>query len=687
MEEFKQKFKEEATDLINELEEALLLLDNDRSNLNLIEQVFRVMHSLKGGGAMFGFSRISEFTHHLETIYDLVRNKKMVVTKELLSVTLNSVDHLKLLLEDENDDILRNHNQQLAIIQKIIQTKDDQQLTVESNGHTTHPRVETNTPYKTYLINFEPHGAILLNGTNPIFLIDELNLMGKSQVWVQNQDIPSIHHLDCGICYVSWQLLLYTSHDENAIRDVFIFVEDECVLKIELVADIDVFAINKFRPQLLNLVKKVKKIEKYHIQQLLQTNNDSVTINEPIIIKAQESTIPSTKKHLNKENIISSIRVDSDKLDRLMNMVSELVTTQASLNLLAEENDLPGLMTVAETMENLTRQLRDLTFNMSLIPIDTVVTRFQRLVRDLSSEFGKDIAFVAEGTETELDKNIIQSLTEPIMHIIRNSIDHGIETPQERLAAGKPEQGKIVFKAFYSGAYVYIQISDDGKGINLTKIYSKAVDMKLITGDEKLNQSQLIDLVFMPGVSTAQVITGISGRGVGMDVVKKRVADIRGEIELDTVVGVGTSITIKLPLTLSIIDGLLVKIDKTLFIIPLSVVDKIYAAESKNIKNSFNSIIVFDGEQVPYYDLSEEFKLAAHTPEIVEIVVVRYLEKRIGLVVDSVIGEVQAVLKPLGKMYSDIEMFSGATVLGDGTVALVMDTNKIIKQLSEQFTF
>ena len=367
-----------------------------------------------------------------------------------------------------------------------------------------------------------------------------------------------------------------------------------------------------------------------------------------------------------------------------MNLVSELVTTQARLSLFAESNENPELSIVAENVQKLTRQLRDIAFSICLIPIQNILTRFHRLVRDLSTELNKEVELFIEGSETELDKSIIESLSDPIMHILRNSLDHGIEDAAVRLKAGKPAKGTILIKAYYSGANVIIKITDDGAGVDLDKVRNKAISKGLVSADVNLSKKEIIELLFLPGFSTAEKVTGVSGRGVGMDVVRRKIMDIRGEVDVDTKLGHGTSITIKLPLTLSIIDGLLVAIDGVSYIISLSVVDKCYAVLHSQVMTAYNNIIVLDGVQVPFYYMREEFDSTSQAPDMEQVIVVRYEESKVGIIIDKVIGEYQAVLKPLGKMYKEQDMISGASILGDGTIALVLDTNKIIKKFTKQ---
>jgi two-component system chemotaxis sensor kinase CheA len=306
------------------------------------------------------------------------------------------------------------------------------------------------------------------------------------------------------------------------------------------------------------------------------------------------------------------------------------------------------------------------------------------LVRELSQEFKKEINFESEGADTELDKTIIESLADPLMHIIRNSIDHGIESPEVREKIGKNRQGKLKIRSYYSGTNVHIEVSDDGAGIDLKKIQEKAIERELISEDANLSDNEILRLVFLPGFSTATEVTNVSGRGVGMDVVKRKISDIRGEVDIETELGKGTSITIKLPLTLSIIDGLLVKIDDTHFVIPLSAVNKVYDHKHEDLVKAVNNLVLADEDWVPFLYLREIFEIDGTPPELEQVIVVEYNDMRMGLAVDSVVGEYQAVLKSLGRMYKDQDFISGSTILGDGTVALVMDTNKIINKFSSQ---
>lgn len=686
MEQFKRKFLEEALELVHSLEDTLLRLEQDMDDKKTIEEVFRVMHSLKGGSAMFGFAKIDAFTHNLETIYDLIRANKFRMSVEILDLTLASVDHIKVLLESEEQLTASAEQNHKLLLGKINAIAEGGSVVVDGGEI---PAIHSNpTPQegggeenlRTVYLKIKPGPGIFRNGTNPLLLIDELHTLGHCKVFLKTQEVPHLTDLNAEESCLAWEVILVTSQTDEDIRDVFIFVEDHCEILLHELASNNLLARAEFVSQLNERLSGSAFGEVSVLQDLASSIIQASKEVEPLLVKDSELT-PAAR-----ETAISSIRVASDKLDHLMNLVSELVTTQASLSLLAESKNIPELSVIAENIEKISRQLRDNTFEICLIPIETILVRFKRLVRDLSNELKKDIQFIAEGSETELDKSIIEGLTEPLMHIFRNAIDHGIEPSDERLKKGKPRQGKIVLRAFYSGTNVYIQIKDDGRGIDVNKIRQKAIARGFISEDSNLSYKELLNLVFLPGFSTAAKVTEVSGRGVGLDVVVKKIADIRGDVEIESQLGIGTTITIKLPLTLSIIDGLLVKIDRTHFVLPLSSVDKCFEITYEQIQQAFNNKIVLDGKQVSCVNLREEFQISDNCPELQQVIQVNYDEVKVGFTVDQVIGEYQAVLKPLGRLFKDQEIISGATILGDGTIALVLDPGKIIACFDKETT-
>ncbi|WP_320051868.1 chemotaxis protein CheA [uncultured Acetobacteroides sp.] len=677
MDQFRKKFFEEAFDLIQELEKSLLILEEDPSDSSHIEQVFRAMHTIKGNSAMFGFSHIDRFTHNLETVYDHVRQGKIAVSSSLLTVTLSAVDHLKALL-NEGDLVSEETLLESKQITDRVNTFISGAEAAETTSGGASPAAEQDgrdgaRTSSTYFISFKPHADIFRTGTNPLFLIDELCSMGKSIVYADTSSIPTLQELQADACYTAWSIFLATDEDENALRDVFIFVEDDCDLQIVPLAAYDLLGTSLFTDKIAAIYGAGSGFSAADLLGFVESLR-------------QDKPAPSKKDHARrvaaaKDAAISSIRVSSDKVDGLMNLVSELVTVQARLSLFAENNLLPELTVISEEMDKISRRLRDTAFSICLIPLDSMLTRFHRLVRDVSTELGKDVAFVTEGTDTELDKTMIESLADPIMHILRNSLDHGIESAQDRLAKGKPAQGTIKLKAFYSGTNVHIQIADDGGGIDTERVREKAIQAGIISPDAMLSAQELLELIFLPGFSTAAKVTDLSGRGVGMDVVKRKITEIRGEVEIESAQGKGTTLTIKLPLTLSIIDGLLVQISDTYFVVPLSVVDTIFGIKHGELKK-YNNQVVLAGRQIPYVYLRTVFDYPISVDEQEQVVLINYNDSSVGIVVDRVVGEYQAVLKPLGKTFKNLDIVSGASILGDGTIALVLDTAKIIKQVA-----
>lgn len=679
MDQFRTKFFEEAFDLILDLERSLLLLEEDSANSSHIEQVFRAMHTIKGNSAMFGFTHIDRFTHDLETIYDQVRRGNLKITSKLLTTTLEAVDHLKRLL-NEGDDVSKETLEVSALITDKINAftaEDACDIELQKGIYSISNDVSA---YKsgmvsTFFIHFKPDANIFKSGTNPLFLVDEICHLGRSITYPEMGNLPELQLLEVDTCYLAWNILLSTSQDINALYDVFIFVEGACELEIVQIAEADLMADDGFVRYVTRMYNDRKSFDLAGLQQFGRA------LCHPEV--GTEGIKSGRSKSGSRDQGIASIRVSTDKIDVLMNLVSELVTIQARLSLFAEQSLLPELENISENMDKISRKLRDTAFSICLIPLDSVLTRFHRLVRDISTELGKEVEFITEGTDTELDKTMIENLVDPILHILRNSLDHGIESPSERLSRGKSEQGTIRLRAFYSGVHVHIQISDDGGGIDPERVREKAVQAGIVGEDEQLNRQELLNLIFLPGFSTAASVTDLSGRGVGMDVVKRKINEVRGEVEIDSVLGKGTTVTIKLPLTLSIIDGLLVMIDDAFFVIPLSVVDTIFAVSHNDLK-SYNQLVVLDGKQIPYVYLRDLFSDNANPEDREQVAVVSYSDSSVALVVDRVVGEYQAVLKPLGKAFKNMDIVSGATILGDGTIALVLDTGRIIRQAVEK---
>lgn len=694
MDDMKETYIQEANELLENLESSLLSLEDNPNDKSNIEQVFRVMHTLKGNSSMFGLTKIAEFVHDLETIYDKIRQGEMQLSKEILNTTLASFDHLNLIIIDselEDQTNKENHTRLISEIHKFINktgSSNDQESNHASEEQTLDATDKGEALPKTFHIYFEPNESIFLDGSNPLFLVAELAALGKSIVVPHFKSVSSIETFVPTNCFTYWDIYLESSCAKTDIEDVFVFVEGNSVIEITEIPYVELISNQAFNEIVTSTTFKDLKTDITSIQ-LFAESVGKKNVPEPKIVEVNKEvvkakTTEAANKTEIKEKTVSSIRVASDKLDELMNLVSELVTTQASLTLYNEKNETPELEVISENIEKLSRRLRDIAFGMTLIPINNMFSRFQRLVRDMSDMLGKEIQFVTEGGETELDKSIIETLTDPLMHIIRNSLDHGLELPEVREEHGKPRKGTVKLKAFYSGISVYIQIIDDGKGIDVEAVRAKAISKGFIKEEDVLSDKEIFDYIFYPGFSTAAVVTDISGRGVGMDVVKRNITDLKGSIIVESKVNIGTTLTIKLPLSLSIIDGLLVDIQDVNYIIPLSVVSKCYEVDNSEMKDNFNKLLLLDERQIPFINIRKEFGYKqVGGPEKSQIIVVSDGEKEVGISVDYIVGEYQAVVKPIGKYYKNQDFISGATILGDGSIALVMDTHKIVDLYTE----
>ena len=409
---------------------------------------------------------------------------------------------------------------------------------------------------------------------------------------------------------------------------------------------------------------------------------------EPSQVEAalfEQEHIKTVRKKQQQEEQSSGIRVPADKLDTLVNLVGEMVTVQARLSQTVASLDHAELLSISEEVERLTAELRDNTMSIRTMPIGTTFSKFKRLVRDLSNELKKDIALVTEGAETELDKTVIERLNDPLVHLIRNCIDHGIERPEAREAAGKPPQGTVHLSAAHSGANVLIRIEDDGAGLDVEAIRAKAMEKGLIADGVEMTEKEIFALIFAPGFSTATQVTSVSGRGVGMDVVKRSIDALRGSIDISSRKGTGTTITLKLPLTLAIIDGLLVQVGDGHFVLPLSIVEECVELTREDVARTHGRQITFVRDEiVPYIRLRERFVTNGNGPDVEQIVITGSSGGRVGFVVDKVIGEHQTVIKNMGKMYRQVDAISGATILGDGTVALIVDVPKLVEGVESQ---
>jgi len=692
----KETFREEAYELLAELEAALLELEKTPGDEELVGRVFRAMHTIKGSGGTCGLNDVSAFTHDLETAFDLVRKGKLVANHEIINLTLKSRDQIKAMLDRcyKGETVDDAQTEKItAALKKLIVDTGEQVAPAAPTAKKTVISKEGVGRSVTYRIRFRPEYGVFTRGTNPIMLLNELRELGPCKIVAQTEAVPFLEDYNPEACYTYWDVILTTDKGKNAIEDVFIFVKDESELSIDVIDEEGHLEDEASYKRVGDILLERGDLSNEDLQKVLHTKKlvgellvETGAVNgdklQSALAEQQHVREIREKRQGIEQN--ASIRVATGKLDQLVNLVGELVTVQARLSQTAVAKNMPELLSIAEEVERLTAELRDNTMSIRMLPIGTTFSKFERLVRDLSAELGKDITLTTEGAETELDKTVIERLGDPLVHIIRNSIDHGIEQPDVREAAGKPRQGTIHLSALHSGANVLIQIRDDGAGLDKDAIRAKAIEKGLIIADASITEKETFALVLAPGFSTAKKVTSVSGRGVGMDVVKKAIDALRGSIEINSRKGEGTTITLRLPLTLAIIDGFLTKIGMEHFIFPLSMVEEcVELTRADAVQSRGRHMAHVRGQIVPYIRLREQFNVGDEQPDIEQIVIIGADGRRVGFVVDGIVGQHQTVLKSLGKFYANVEGVSGATILGDGTVALILDIPKLI-QIVEQ---
>jgi len=687
-------YKEEACELLVELENALLELEEIPDNEDLIGRVFRAMHTIKGSGAMFGFDQIAVFTHEVETVYDLVREGKMEVTKELIDLSLASGDLISQMLDvsadDKPIDPARGESI-IAALRALIPSAPEPETPPAGAIATSAgdvPGEHDTQSTVTYRIRFTPSQDLFAYGTNPILMLEELAQLGESHIIAHTGRVPLMDEIEPEACYTFWDIILTTAKGLDVIKDVFIFVEDTCDVTIQIIDEEGGIEDDPDYKQLGQILVEREGLAPGEINQILNHRKrigemlvEAKVLDETVVESAlmEQQHVRKMRQKRRQAEKASSIRVDAGRLDSLVDLVGELVTVQARLS---QEADLLGrgaLTLVAEEVERLSGELRDNTMSIRMLPIGSTFTRFKRLLRDLSGELGKEIQLTTAGGDTELDKTLIEQLNDPLVHIIRNSLDHGIESPAQRIQAGKPPLGTVHIAAEHSGANVLIKISDDGAGLDKKAILDKAVKNEIIAPDAQLSEKEIFSLIFAPGFSTAKTVTDVSGRGVGLDVVRSRVENLRGSVEIESSAGKGSTITLKLPLTLAIIDGLMVQVGDGYYVLPLSEVEEcVELAGEDLVKARKRNMMNLHGKVVPYLDLEKMFGVNGTASKLQPVIIAESKGEKVGLGTNKVIGQYQTVIKSLGKAYKDIEEISGATIRGDGTVALILDVYKLI---------
>ncbi|MGO4851285.1 chemotaxis protein CheA [Phaeovulum sp. W22_SRMD_FR3] len=626
-------FRQEAAELVAALERGLLDLEQAPQSAELINAIFRDMHTVKGSGAMFGFTDLARFVHDFETAFDRLRQGEVQATPALIAVALRACDQITALIADPVSARAASD----GLLAELAAALGQKSATAE-------PVVEG-----LHLRFYLPVDCMRL-GCNPLLLLEELRALdqGVGEVPVRSlvDRVPPLPQLDPQDCWMGWEVTLRGAVSEAAVDEVFLFLRDDMELTVTPLA-----------------------------RQMDAQAQDAVVTRQPDPADDPEASVAASGTAA----AGNTIRVPTERLDELMDRVGELVIAEARLSSLAYSRRDPALLAVAEDIQRLAAGMRDTTMSIRMVPIGSIFGRFRRLMRDLSETLGKPLNFVTTGAETELDKTVIEMLADPLVHILRNSIDHGLETMEARRTAGKPEAGTIELSATYSGAEVLISVRDDGRGLNAERIRARAIEGGLIAADAQLPESDLLRLIFEPGFSTAKTVTELSGRGVGMDVVKRTISGLRGQIELSSEPGHGTTVTLRLPLTLAIIDGLLIEVGGEHYSLPLAAIEEcVELPEQHAVAGSSASLLNIRGAMVPFVRLRDLFETPGAAPEFQKVVIVSSGGARVGLVVDRIVSNSQTVIKQLSQLHAHLKCFSGATILGDGSVALILDVSQLV---------
>jgi two-component system, chemotaxis family, sensor kinase CheA len=669
MDNNQKRFVEDALDLLNELDEGLLQLEANPQATAPLEQVFRTMHTVKGGANMFGFENIGELAHHLETLYDLVRQGKIQVSDGLISITLHAFDKVRDLLKEKeaakiaNAEELKDH---LKIAIEFLRSAETESMKV---AQASVQPISKKDELATFFIRISPTVNMTIDGNHPlVFIIQDLEALGTAKTYYYKKSDGNIAH---------WDVFLSTTTALAEVETYFLFVENECQVTYTKLLAFDLFGSEEFK----QLIELFAETPANHETLIAFAEKIASNFENQDDADDHAATPGVTRK---KSFNDTYIKVSKRKIDDLLNWISELIILQAQLVNVTSGLNSAEITEVTEQLELVTNSLRDTSLEIGLVPVETLVTKFKRLVRDLSKSLDKKVNFLSEGAETEMDKDVIELMTEPMIHIIRNCIDHGIESPGERRQAGKTEHGAVKLKAFNTSSYVNIVISDDGKGIDKDNILKKALEKGLVEKDAVLTEEEILNLIFHPGLSTASAVSDVSGRGVGMDVVKQKINDLRGYVTIKSIQGKGTSIHIKLPLSRSIIEGLLVKVEETRYVVPLNVIDRIdrISYEELDRGDRVNKMVVINEQTLSVFSLRQKFHGESAPPKTTDIISVSVNGIRKGIAVDRIEGKMQTVMKPLGDAYQHQDFIAGSTILGDGSLALVLDPSRLF-QLSD----
>lgn len=681
--EVQDVFFEECLEGLDVLESGLLNLDQS-TDIEEINAIFRAAHSIKGGAGTFGFPEISAFTHVMETLLDEMRDGRRTVEREAVDRLLASVDVLRGMVDaaqsGEPTDDARVGEVQGGLEALLAVGADNGPTTEgETSGMTSDAADTAGGTGTRWLIKFAPGPEMLKRGNEPLRIFRELGKLGELDIQADSAAVPELASLDPRQCYLRWQITLSGDVEKAAVEELFAWVDDDCELLIIEAED---------------AVDAVKEVDATTTSAPTAgpADNDTEAQTEGSLSAKPKTTAQATKT--GKDG--GSIRVGIDKVDELINLVGELVITQSMLTQVSEQfaatnsGLVDHLRDGIAQLERNTRELQQNVLKIRMLPITVSFSRFPRLVRDLSAKLGKDIELQMIGEQTEVDKTVLEKINDPLVHLVRNSLDHGIESPEERVAAGKSPRGTLTLSAFHEGGDIVIKVGDDGGGLKRDKILAKAIERGIVKEHDELSDERIYNLIFAPGFSTADNVSDVSGRGVGMDVVRRNIRDLGGNVTISSVAGEGSEVTIRLPLTLAILDGQLAALGDQTYVLPLvSIVESLMIAEEHLEAVTHESELYrLRNEYIPIVRLDRVFGFEKERGSLVNalLVVVEAEGRRVGLLVDDLLGQQQVVIKSLETNFRQIEGISGATILGDGTIALIVDVPGLVTGYFEKIT-
>ncbi|WP_115716960.1 chemotaxis protein CheA [Gallaecimonas mangrovi] len=698
LDEAKGALVEEGRELLLAMEEALLAIEQSGPDAEAINAIFRAAHTIKGSAGLFGLQSLVDFTHLVESLLDKVRNNELAVEPAMLSLLLRCGDYIGELLsaveasgEDQDPDaakrleLMKELGGFLRKVSAVAATPPTSPVQVLATDAVSN---------ECWHISLRPSLDVLRNGMDPLSIFRYLGKLGRIvHIHTLTDALPALDSFDEESGYLGFELEFASDASKQEIEDAFEFIREDSQLLIlpphsAVAAYIELIASLPEEPALLGeLLVQSGALTAHELDKVLARQRED-TIPQPIgemLVQAQHVAGPVVSAALTKQKQSEQkkaqeqvfIKVEVSKLDQLINLVGELVIAGAAANMAMSQNNIEAMAGANEDVIGLVEMVRDASLSLRMVAIGEVFQRFPRVVRDISQELGKDIALTVTGADTELDKSMVEKLADPLMHIVRNAMDHGIEPAEQRLASGKVAKGSLHLNAHHDSGSIVIEVSDDGRGLNKEKILAKAIEKGLVQPEQSLTDSEIFNLIFEPGFSTASEITNLSGRGVGMDVVRRNIEQLRGVVEVSSQQGQGTRVQIRLPLTLAIIDGFQVKVAEQILVLPL---DQVVECVDLGQGNGHNDLFNLRGEPLPFVRLRELFELGQADAIRESLVVLQFGQNRAGVVVDKLLGESQAVIKPLGQLFGQSKMLSGSTILGDGSVALILDVPNLIQR-------